>query len=65
MEGARERLWVSKLRQLFKNAKYSIAMNAKVFGQCYAQTQQLETYLSAVQVIQESFKSLVSSFLDH
>ena len=28
-------------------------MNAKVFGQCYAYPQQLETYHSAVQVIQE------------
>ena len=65
MKEVRERLWVSKLRQLFKNAKYSVAMNAKVFDQCYAQPQQLEAYLSAVQVIQESFKSLVSSFLDH
>ena len=65
MEKVRERLWVSKLRQLFKNAKYSIAMNAKVFDQCYAQPQQIETYLSVVQVIQESFKSLLSSFLGH
>ena len=65
MEKVRERFWVLKLRQLFNNAKYSIAMNAKVFDQCYAQPQQLETYLSVVQVTQESFKSLVSSCLGH
>lgn len=65
MEKVRERFWVSKLRQLFNNAKYSIAMNTKVFDQCYAQPQQLETYLSVVQVTQESFKSLVSSCLGH
>ena len=53
MAEVRERLWVPKLRQPIKNEKFSIAMNAKVFDQCYAHPQQLETYLSAVQVIQE------------
>ena len=62
MVEVRERLWIPQLRQLIKNAKFRFAMNAKVFNQCYAQLHQLEIYLTAVQVIQEGSKSLVSIF---